>query len=52
LKVDATITYIVMVKISIFWTAFLKLCGTFKLALVDCEWLISKLHFGVHNDLY
>jgi hypothetical protein len=51
-KVNARIAYVLVVKISNFSDLKNKLCGISKVALVECEWLIFKLHFGLENDLY
>jgi hypothetical protein len=40
-----------VVKISDFFDLKNKLCGISKVALVECEWLIFKLHFGLDNGL-
>jgi hypothetical protein len=50
-KVDARVAYVLVVKISDFLFYFLNLCGISKVALVECDWLIFKLHFGLDNDL-
>jgi hypothetical protein len=50
-KVDARIAYVLVVRISDFFDLKNKLCGISKVALVECEWLIFKLHFGLDNDL-
>jgi hypothetical protein len=49
--VDAAIAYVLVVKISDFFDFFLNLRGISKVALVECEWLIFKLHYGLDNDL-
>jgi hypothetical protein len=50
-KVDARVAYVLVVKISDFFYLKNKLCCILKVALVECEWLIFKLHFGLDNDL-
>jgi hypothetical protein len=50
-KVDAKIAHVLVIKISDFFEFFWNLCGISKVALVKCEWLIFKLHFGLDNDL-
>jgi hypothetical protein len=40
-----------VLKISDFFDLKNKLCGISKVALVEYEWLIIKLHFGLDNDL-
>jgi hypothetical protein len=41
-----------VVKISFFKNILKNLCGISKVALVEHEWLIFKLDFGLDNDLY
>jgi hypothetical protein len=40
-----------VVKNSDFFDLKNKLCGISKVAFVECEWLIFKLHFGRDHDL-
>jgi hypothetical protein len=42
---------VLVVKISDFFNLKNKFCGISKVALVECECLIFKLHFGLDNDL-
>jgi hypothetical protein len=46
-RVDARVAYVLVVKISNFFDLKKN-----YVALVECEWLIFKLHFGLDNDLY
>jgi hypothetical protein len=50
-RVDARVAYVLVVKITDFFNFFWNLCGISKVALVECEWSIFKLHFGLDNDL-
>ena len=38
-------------NLKFFWY-FKNLCSSSKVTLVECKWLIFKLHFGLDNDLY
>jgi hypothetical protein len=49
--VNTKIAYVLVVKISDFFYLKINLCGISKVAPVECEWLILKLHFGLDNDL-
>jgi hypothetical protein len=50
-KVDAKIAYVLVIKKLDILDLKNKLCGISKVAFVECEWLIFKLHFGLDNDL-
>jgi hypothetical protein len=52
IKVDARIAHVLVIKISDVFYFFWNLCGISKVALVECEWLILKLRFGLDNDIY
>jgi hypothetical protein len=50
-KVDARIAYILEFKNLNFFNLKNKIILISKVALVECEWLIFKLHFGLNNEL-
>jgi hypothetical protein len=51
-RIDARIAYVLVIKKLDFFYFVWNLCGISKVALVECEWLILKLRFGLDNDIY
>jgi hypothetical protein len=50
-KIDARIAYVILIK-KFNFLFFWNLYGISKVAFVECEWLIFKLHVGLDNDPY
>jgi hypothetical protein len=50
-KVDARIAYILEFKNLNFFNLKNKIILISKVALVECDWLIFKLHSGLNNEL-